>query len=367
MVLRTVGRSTAITIYFSTYSFEKKLNKYYFFSSSVCLPLTSVGHSLCPPFSDNQSFKSNSSSSIIVWQISPQTMAASIVNSGRAIPGSNSKFKEEIQHATVEDLKRTATLVVADETADSGVFDSAIEEKIPRFEMKEIKLGRILGRGGFCTVMEIEKVKIEGIETNSSRFRLRKRSSFGSSDRGDDLEWKSVESQSNKHFEHRDEPLSRKTLAHLSRKKSRKKRGYFAFKQVTLELASLNKVNYLKGLVDLSTEAKLLAALDHENIIRLCGVSLEGFSDFIIIERLQETLSGRLKTWMKTDRQCKGITGVFTGSKMKKVALDRDRLRTAYSIATGLDYLHSRNVIFRDLVRLSFVSCITFFAGSPYS
>ncbi|KAL3929543.1 MAG: hypothetical protein SGBAC_012161, partial [Bacillariaceae sp.] len=276
-------------------------------------------------------------------------MAALVVNSRRAVSGSNPNFKEEIQHATVEDLKRTATLVVADETADSGVYDSALEEKIPRFEMKEVRLGRTLGRGGFCTVTEIEKVKIAGRETTTSRFRLKKsRSSLESSDNGD-MEWKSVASESRKDFENQSEPFSRTQLALLSRKKSRKKGGYFALKQVTLEMASLNKVNYLKGLVDLSTEAKLLAALDHENIIRLCGVSMDGFSDFIIIERLQETLSGRLKKWMKTDRQCKGITGVFTGSKMKKLALDRERMTTAYSIATGLDYLHSRNVIFRDL------------------
>lgn len=285
-------------------------------------------------------------------RLNTSTMAALIVKSNRSVGGSSSGFKDEIQHATIEDLKRTATLVVADEVSDSGVFDPAIEEKIPRFEMKEIRLGRTLGRGGFCTVTEIEKIKIPGGDSSVSRFRLRKsRSSLDSLERGDDAEWKSIGSESRKEFDHQNEPLSRTEVAHLSRKKSRKKGGNFALKQVTLELASLDKVNYLKGLVDLSTEAKLLAALDHENVIRLCGVSLEGFSDFIIIERLQETLSGRLKTWMKTDRQCKGITGVFTGSKTKKVALDKERMRTAYNIAAGLDYLHSRNVIFRDLVR----------------
>ena len=87
-------------------------------------------------------------------------MAALIVKSNRSVPGSSPDFKDEIQHATVEDLKRTATLVVADEISDSGVFDAAVEEKIPRFEMKEIRLGRTLGRGGFCTVTEIEKIKI---------------------------------------------------------------------------------------------------------------------------------------------------------------------------------------------------------------
>lgn len=260
------------------------------------------------------------------------------------MPGSNPEFKNEIQHATIEDLKRTAILVAADETSDSGVFDSAVEEKIPKFEMKEIRLGRTLGRGGFCIVTDIEKIKIAGGETNNvSRFRPKKSRS------SEDMEWKSVASETRKDFDNHDEPLSRTGVAYLSRKKSKKKGGSFALKQVSLELASLDKVNYLKGLVDLSTEAKLLAGLDHEHIIRLCGVSLEGFSDFIIIERLQETLSRRLRTWMKTDRQCKGITGVFTGSKMKRLALDRERMKTAYNIATGLDYLHSRNVIFRDM------------------
>jgi len=279
-------------------------------------------------------------------------MAALIVKT--TIPGSN-QFKHEIQNATIEDLKRTATLVSADETSDSGVFDSSVEEKIPKFEMKEIRLGRILGRGTFCIVTDIEKVKIAGSETKNNnkivpRFRLKK--SRSSSERWEDMEWKSVASETQKDFFNHNEPLSRKSLAYLSRKNLKKKGSSFALKQVSLELASLDKVNYLKALVDLSTEAKLLAALDHEHIIRLCGASLDGFSDFIIIERLQETLSRRLKTWMKTDRQCKGITGVFTGSKMKKLALDRERMRTAYGIASGLDYLHSRNVVFRDMVRM---------------
>lgn len=254
-------------------------------------------------------------------------------------------FSLEIQHASKDDLKRTAALVVEEQAADSSVFDSSLEARIPKFDLSELRLGRKLGRGAFCVVTEIEKVKIaapESTEGNGARFGRSKktRASLDESTGKSSLQ---------------SDGLSRSEIAKLSRKKSRRKGGRFALKRVSGELASTDKVQYLKGLVDLSTEAKFLCAVEHPTIIRLCGVSSEGFSHFIILDKLQETLATRLKTWMKVDRQCKGITGVFTGSKMKRATLNEERLRAAYDIACGLDYLHSRNVIYRDLVRPSVI------------
>jgi len=123
-------------------------------------------------------------------------------------------------------------------------------------------------------------------------------------------------------------------------------------KQLASELKRLDKIKFLKGTVDLAMETRFLASLHHDNIIRLHGVSSDGaFSDgyFIILERINETLGRRVKSWMDIDRQCKGITGVFTGSKKKALKLQSERMSAACDLAAGMEFLHRRNIVFRDL------------------
>jgi serine/threonine protein kinase len=284
----------------------------------------------------------------------------------------------EIQAASRDDLKKTAALVVKDQAADTHFFDANLEAKVPRFDMTEIRLGRILGRGGFCVVTEIEKVKIEGGNDQKKggklfgRFKTLSPLSEESNQTGDSNQKSEIGIPSVASDYKKDvtvtkakRRLSRNGVAKYSRHKTRKEGGRYALKQVSSDLASFNKVNYLKGLVDLAIEAKFLSSLDHPNIVQLCGVSSKGFSEFIIVERLQETLSMRFSTWMKVDRQCTGITGVFTGSKIKKTKLYEDRINAAYDIACGVDYLHDRNIIFRDLVRFcKWQYIITFAVGT---
>eukprot|EP00536_Pseudo-nitzschia_multiseries_P014237 jgi/Psemu1/214158/e_gw1.676.4.1 len=49
------------------------------------------------------------------------------------------------------------------------------------------------------------------------------------------------------------------------------------------------------------------------------------------------------------DRQCKGITGVFTGSKNKARRLQSERILAACHLVAGMEYLHRKNIVFRDL------------------
>lgn len=270
---------------------------------------------------------------------------------------------DDIRRASKEELFRTAALLVNDSVAGSKFFDADIEDKVPRFGLCELQLGRILGRGGFCVVTEIEKVKIYGKKSSSGN-------SIGSNAfvslfrKSNVNELDAVDSLSNPGSVHSSlnsskpapvggssrAPMSRMSIAHLARKKDRKG-GRFALKQVNPDMRHSRRQNisFLKGIVDLAMEAKFLSSLDHPNIISLCGYSKHGPSDFIIVERLKGTLSARFKDWMKIDRQCKGVTGVFTGSKKKEAALYESRIGVAHDIASAAQYLHSQNIIFRDL------------------
>jgi serine/threonine protein kinase len=280
----------------------------------------------------------------------------------------------EIRNASQETLFETAALIVQDTVAESSVIDSALEDKIPRFELNEMRLGRILGRGGFCIAIEIERVKIaeqtsRGSSTGSNAFvSLFKKppsknftdadiSSNVSSNAGSDCPPASVGGSKAYWSPSRD--LSRISIAQLAKKRSWRG-GRFVLKRVLPELQSSNDVQFLKGIVDLAMESKFLSSLDHPNIIALCGISKHGPSDFIMLERLKETLSKRFRRWTQIDRQCKGVTGIFTGSKRKVAELYEARISAAYDVACAGDYLHQRNIVFRDLVspsRASAVSC----------
>lgn len=92
---------------------------------------------------------------------------------------------------------------------------------------------------------------------------------------------------------------------------------------------------------DLAFEAKMLSRLDHENIIQIHGTAggspsaffedKRGF--FLILDLLEETLSDRLVRW-KAD-----------GHNM---LLNRLEI-AAVGIARGMEYLHKKNIVFRDI------------------
>ena len=135
---------------------------------------------------------------------------------------------------------------------------------------------------------------------------------------------------------------SRKMLASMAPEK---------FVMKTLSKQNLSKTILANSAVDIATEACLLAPLQHENIVNLYAVSTRqvlSSSFFIVLERLSSTLEMKVKDWRK------GHTGLakfctLSMNKVKPIQQLRNRLKIAVGLSHALQYLHERNIVYRDL------------------
>lgn len=118
--------------------------------------------------------------------------------------------------------------------------------------------------------------------------------------------------------------------------------------------SSTDQNAYMNRIVDLAMEAQYLASLNHPNILTLKGISTSnqfGGDDgmFLVLEFLPATLTERLASWMQKDRSSRGVTGFVTGSRKNAQKLIRARLTVARDIAEAMSYLHSKDIIYRDI------------------
>mmetsp|Transcript_3958 Transcript_3958/g.6615 ORF Transcript_3958/g.6615 Transcript_3958/m.6615 type:complete len:417 (-) Transcript_3958:1481-2731(-) len=254
----------------------------------------------------------------------------------------------QIRNAPTRVLLQTAHDIVDDICQHTTVFDDAKLAKVNKFSHEEIVTGRIIGRGGFCTVKEITAIRSPN-KKRSAMMRQQRRKSGGSS-------WNLRKSKQKTQQEtimdmsHNGIEMSVKEyMAYAAAKGGKTK---YVVKQVAEEWIYQNRITFLKATVDLAIEAKYLSSLNHPSIIELRGVSESGpFAEgyFIVLDRLTDTLPGKLKKWMTIDRQCKGITGAFVGGKKKESLLFINRMETAFGVADALNYIHSKKLVYRDL------------------
>jgi serine/threonine protein kinase len=101
---------------------------------------------------------------------------------------------------------------------------------------------------------------------------------------------------------------------------------------------------FIIGVEDLVHETTMLASIDHPNIIKIHGIaggcdtksSRLGDGFFILLDRLQDTLTDRILRWKNQYAKKKGPPSLA-------------QLNTACIIADAVSFLHSKSILFRDL------------------
>lgn len=202
---------------------------------------------------------------------------------------------------------------------DSVLIDNKwleTDEKFGIFDRDELKLGKLLGSGGFSHVYEVL--------------------SFDFSDVGNSM-FSSSQVEARKLYKN-------KPLGNSGKSK-------YVVKHLKAELMEEFSLFCISA-CDLVLEAQYLSRLDHENILKIHGWSYGGtrsFSNgkhddyFLVLERLHETLESRIKDW-KTN-------GLSTSAKPSTYDCREilGRTNVALGIASALQYLHGKNIVFRDL------------------
>jgi serine/threonine protein kinase len=127
----------------------------------------------------------------------------------------------------------------------------------------------------------------------------------------------------------------------------------------TIQPAMMNdETDFKMAAGGLANEAELLSQFNHPNIIKLRGFPPDGVRAFVrterydgyflILDRLEETLADRVESWKREIKRLKNPVFVLKSSKRRQELL-LERLSVALDIASALEYLHSRRIVYRDL------------------
>jgi len=194
-----------------------------------------------------------------------------------------------------------------------------IDNKFGIFDRHELRVGKCLGSGGFSDVYEVLRFNPTNIGNrvfSSHQAAARERYERKATGKGG---------------------KSKCVIKHL--------------KADLMEEFSL----FCISACDLVLEAQYLSRLNHMNILKIHGWSYGGINSFsngkhdgyfLILERLYETLEDRVEAWRNEHIIHGNGNGRIQENLIEQLLA---RTRVAHGIASAVEYLHSKNIVFRDL------------------
>ena len=229
-----------------------------------------------------------------------------------------------------DDKLRQAGAKHARKKVEETFQGSAIKDKsseFPRFDKADLKMGKMLGKGGFGTVYEIR-----GFHTGEgSTSHLSASEPEDIMPDGGDME-------------------SRQFIAdHCLRKGGHARYAAKILSPSTVADPAL----FCQGIADMAVETRMLSDTDHPNIIRLRALAMSDpyhAEYFLVMDRLYDTLEGRIKKWGKEQKRTSGLRArLMDRDGSKAASLYEKRLVAAFDLAAAVQYLHGRSIIYRDL------------------
>lgn len=247
--------------------------------------------------------------------------------SAKAIAAAKAKGEEEavnqLSGASIKDLRDTASDVVKKMRSSSILLNKEAEECLSIFDIKELSLGNVLGRGGFCVVNEIRSFNLD--ESDNLTKDQKQDSSF-----------------LQKEY-HTREAMAQRCI--------REGGPRYAVKKLSTDCKSSPGL-FLKGTIDLAIESRFLSAMSHPHLIKMRAVAnVDPFHEdyFIILDRLYDTLETMASKWKSKEKKTKGLRGSIFNGKSKAVSIRTEKMIAIHDISSAMLFMHKLNVIYRDL------------------
>lgn len=246
----------------------------------------------------------------------------------------SSSLTESLQ-ASVHSWNTTRTAGGSVATRPSVVAHASVGS----FQKQEVELGKLLGKGAFSKVYEITSIALLEDENTNNNNKSNDVSDYNSSAGSNQIAAVVA------NLEEGASSNARATMSQNARQ------GKYAMKRLRKKLLRRPR-DFTRAAAHLVVEAQILSKLNHPNIIKLRGSALGGASSFqtgehdayfLILDRVSETLRDRIhKTWATT-----------RANPCRSKSLDESFLvqKTSYALqlASALQHLHERRLIFRDL------------------